>query len=197
MNSSIIPIILAAGKSGRFGSENKLLYKITTKSILEMTLSPFIENFDTIIVIIGAYKSEMINYLSRYNTDQVFPIFNDEWKSSGMSSSIKKGIQFIQNKYKSQGVLIHPGDIPFITSNDLQVIITEVEQEKYQKIIIPEYKLKHGHPVFIPSFLFSETLSISEQTEGLRGFMIKNDHYKKYVICSEGILKDIDKKEDL
>lgn len=197
MNSSIIPIILAAGKSGRFGNENKLLYKLTDKTLLEITLTSFIAVFETIIIVIGSYKTEMTHFLSKYNTNQVIIVFNDEWDTNGMSSSIKKGLQFIQSKYDPQGVLIHPGDIPFITLGDLRLICSKAEQENYQKIIIPEHNLKHGHPVFIPNFLFSEVFAISEKREGMKGFMIKNDHLKKYVICGKGILRDIDTKEDL
>ena len=162
-----------------------------------MTLESFITIFKEVIVVIGSYKEEMINFLQKYNASQVIPVFNDQWDINGMSSSIKKGLEYVDQEYTVKGILIHPGDIPFISPNDINSIISEAKQKSFQKIIIPQYSQKHGHPVFIPKFLFSEVFKITEENEGLRGFMNQNNQYKIFVNGSKGTIKDIDKKEDV
>ena len=162
-----------------------------------MTLESFITIFKVVIVVIGSYKEEMTNFLQKYNASQVIPVFNDQWEIHGMSSSIKKGIEYIDQEYTFKGILIHPGDIPSISSNDINSIISEAKQSSFQKIIIPQYSGKHGHPVFIPKFLFPQVFNIEEKNEGLRGFMNQHNQYKLFINCSEGILRDIDTKDDI
>jgi CTP:molybdopterin cytidylyltransferase MocA len=197
MNDKIIPIILAAGKSKRFGKENKLFYTIKNKKILELTLEVFLNSFKSIIVVIGHDKEDMVEFLSFYDPSRVNYIHNDKWDLDGMSSSVKKGIEFIKSSFNCFGILIHPGDVPFITETDIKSIVAKAEQESFQKLIIPQFEMKNGHPLFIPKPLLSQVLKISESSEGLRGFLKKNHSLITFVQCSKGVLRDIDYKTDL
>ena len=197
MSNSVIPIILAAGKGGRFGSKNKLLYELDSKSILEITLSSFIEKFDIITVVIGHEKDKILKLISSLHLSGLKTVYNENWEEFGMSSSVKKGIDYILNNFNVSGVLIHPGDIPYITKHDIESILKAAELSQYKNIIIPQNNSRNGHPMFLPLDMLPEVLKISEKTQGLRGFLSQNESKKMYVQCGKGVLKDIDTKADI
>ena len=197
MKTSIIPIILAAGKGGRFGDENKLLHVLNGKPILQHSIEVFLNVLNIVVVVIGNNKDTLITFLKSIDEKRITPIYNNTWKEGGMSSSVKKGVKYVKENFSSQGILIHPGDIPYITKNDIELIIKKAKEEHYKKIIIPQYQQKNGHPMFIPQNLFSEVFEITESSEGLRGFLKQNENNKIFVTCNKGILNDIDTKEDI
>ena len=197
MYDKIIPIVLAAGKGNRFGPNNKLLYKIDGKSILERTLDVFLKNFEHILVVLGNERDKIGNLLDVYDQNQVKPIYNNNWEGEGMSSSVKIGVTYSIEHYTSFGVVIQPGDMPYSTENSVHSVILKAKEFNYQKIVIPQYKGKRGHPLFIPGKFLSQVLKINEKTQGLKGFISQNDNEIVYVECSKEILKDIDRKEDI
>ena len=196
MIETIIPIILAAGKGGRFKEGYKLIYNIDGKPLILKTLDPFLEFFKKIVVVIGFDSNNMTKILE--NIDSKIKInVNDNWEKGGMSSSIITAIKYISNINNCLGTLIHPGDIPHITVDDLEKIILKVKDLNYEKIVIPQFENKNGHPIYIPKTKFSEILTINEESKGLRKFVKNNLSDIIYVEVGKGILKDIDQKSDL
>ena len=199
MNKTIIPIILAAGNSKRFGTENKLLYNINNKSMIENTLKHFIGNFNDIIVVLGFDMEKISIFLQKvdFKGSNLHIVKNIDWNIKGMSSSVKKGVEYVLSNCITKGMLIHPGDIPFLQHEDIKRIISAVNRNNYDKIIIPKHQKNKGHPLYIPINLAHEVLKIDEDSEGLRGFLTKYKDLKIFTECSEGILRDIDTKLDV
>ena len=197
MIDDIIPIILSAGKGSRFGKEFKLLYKIGDQSILEKTLNAYLMSFASIIVITGHQSEKIQEILKNKLYTGVKVIFNENWNTGGMSSSVKKGIEYVVSNDTCNGVLIHPGDMPFITKNDVEAVIIKAKEENYKKLILPQHEGRTGHPLFIPRLLFAQALEINEESYGLKGFMKKNTNQQIFAQCSKFVLKDIDEKKDL
>lgn len=196
MTPKIASIILAAGESKRFG-ENKLLIRLGDQPLLEHTLKAFTDHQmlqNDIIVVTGYYTEELKPILKKYKVKQKYnPSFN-----RGMSSSIQSGLELLkENLGEFTGILIHPGDIPFITNQDLEGLIS-CHISLPDKIIIPKFNSKRGHPIIIPKILFPELDLIGEETKGLSGLIRASDSAIKYVnVNNQGILEDIDTKKDL
>lgn len=194
MNTTIIPIILAAGRGSRFGRENKLLYNLYGKPMIQHSLEIFLELFEKVVIVLGNDKETMINFLNSFNKNKINYISNNNWEEGGMSSSVKIGIKYVDENFLSLGVLIHPGDIPLITKDDIESILNTIKKSNYKKVVIPQYRSKNGHPLFIPKNLFSEIYKINESSEGLKGFLKGNSTNIFFANCGKGILKDIDSK---
>ncbi|MFX0115786.1 MAG: NTP transferase domain-containing protein [Candidatus Hodarchaeota archaeon] len=190
-------IILAAGQSRRF-QENKFLVHINGIPLLQRTLDPFLElasRIKTVIVVTGAYTEELKPLLQKLKAKQVH---NQVYTTGGMSSSVRKGLACLQDELEElNGVFIHPGDIPFILSQDLLRMIVFLE-EKIKLIIIPTYKKRRGHPLLVHSSLIGELNTIKERNQGLRGFLSKYSEEIGFIpLNNPGILQDIDYPEDL
>jgi len=196
MSLKVASIILAAGASIRFG-KNKFLAKIHDKLLIERTLEPFLEHQDLqndIIVVTGHYTDELKPFLTKYEIKQIHnPLFNN-----GMSSSIKAGMKILQDQMNNySGILVHPGDIPFVTSQDLERLLS-CHKSTPNMIIIPKFNGKRGHPIIIPNKMFSGLETIGEDTNGLRGLIRASVSFIKYVnVNNQGILEDIDTKIEL
>ncbi|OLS25273.1 MAG: Molybdenum cofactor cytidylyltransferase [Candidatus Heimdallarchaeota archaeon LC_2] len=196
MNVKLASLILAAGASLRFG-ENKFLTKLGDQSLLERTLKSFINNQELrkeVIVITGHYTKELEPILKKYKVKQIHnPSFN-----LGMSSSIQTGLDELKNNINEYtGILVHPGDIPFITSQDLDRLLL-CHKASPNKIIIPKFNNKRGHPIIIPKSMFQELNKIEEDNHGLRGLIRASESEIKYVnVNNQGILEDVDTKKDL
>ena len=105
----------------------------------------------------------------------------------GIGTSISCGIK--NNKLNVDGVLILPGDMPFVSSLDLKKLIDAFYFNKRNKIIIPKYKNKNGNPLIIPKSFF-KLLESLKKDEGARKFLPKNNF--QYIETSFGTTFDID-----
>ena len=122
----IAGIILAAGESRRFPTQNKLLYEfVPGMSILESVLLAFLQSEINKIVVVTGHDSlniiEKINILSSRHQTPVSTVFNDNYQSGGMSSSIITGLKAVIN---ADAVLITPADIPLIPTSVINAMIS-------------------------------------------------------------------------
>ncbi len=183
-------IVLAAGESTRFG-ENKLLYKVNNSSIIRRVVEECsLENFKTVVVV-GHEKELIMKELEGLN---VLFVINPEYKTGGMSSSIKAGVSNIR---PSKAYLITPGDMPYLQSWICKKII-DVYASSKAKIVIPSFEGKGGHPILFDATLREELLTVNEETKGLKGILRRHENdVLKFEIGTSRILIDIDYKSDL
>jgi molybdenum cofactor cytidylyltransferase len=201
----IVGIILAAGESKRFVTENssvkenKLLYEIVPGiSVIEKVLSSFLHSqIDKVVIVIGFQNDKILHKIEPLieSTEiKVEAIYNPNFRAGGMSSSIIKGMEIAMD---AEAVLITPADIPFISTQVINDLIKRIKIKK-PEIIIPACNNRKGHPIAIRSSLFSEILAISEKNRGLKGITKKYAEKIEYLkLQDEGILYDLDTKSDL
>ena len=195
----IAGIILAAGESKRFPRQNKLLIKLDSgNTILESVIQTFMNSHINKIVIVTGHDStsiqEKIDPHTDSNRTQIITVFNKNYKSGGMSSSVITGLKSV---FLADAVLITPADIPRIPIETIDAMITYFL--KYQpEIIIPTFKKRKGHPILFKSTLFAEIVQISEKKRGLKEITAKHSQKIVYLpMHDSGILKDIDTLQDL
>ncbi|MFV2016449.1 MAG: NTP transferase domain-containing protein, partial [Candidatus Heimdallarchaeota archaeon] len=84
-----------------------------------------------------------------------------------------------------------------ITYQDLEQLLS-CHKSTPNKIIIPKFNGKRGHPIIIPNKMFPGLETIGEDTNGLRGLIRASVFFIKYVnVNNQGILEDIDTKNEL
>ncbi|MHA2092474.1 MAG: nucleotidyltransferase family protein [Candidatus Kariarchaeaceae archaeon] len=65
-------------------------------------------------------------------------------------------------------------------------------------IIIPTFEGRRGHPLLISSTIIGDVVKISDDNQGMRGYLNDNQEKILYLpLSNEGILKDIDKPDDI
>lgn len=125
-NLKIAAIITSGGKSTRFG-ENKLIKKIKNSglSVIEQTISKFIDIVDEIVIPTGDETKEFILNSKIYNNKIKFAS-----AGSTRQKSVYNGIMSCQN---ADIVLIHDGARPYISE---ETIKEAIERTKINKAVI-------------------------------------------------------------
>jgi len=182
-------VVLAAGKSERFG-KNKMLVKVLDEPLIRKVVKNALSSqVDEVIVVLGYMASEIEKVL--YNLPCKI-VLNENFEK-GMSSSVKIGVSKISKT--AEAVLILPGDYPLVTAEDINRVISKFK-ETGASIVIASYKGKPGHPILFSKRLFKEIMKISEEEQGLKAVVRK--HREEIVLAetnSPGVLMDVDTEE--
>lgn len=189
----ISAIILAGGESKRFGSL-KQIYKFKNKTFIDHILENLIDLPLISEIVIGlGYDMERVMNNIKTHSEKIKIAMNYNYKD-GQISTLKECLKVCSHFNK--GFLVTLVDHPFISKNTYFYLINEFINYGFQKIIIPVYENKKGHPVIFPCYLKKELMNCPLE-EGAR-FVIKNYESEVRLIntLDKFILADIDKIED-
>jgi molybdenum cofactor cytidylyltransferase len=183
-------ILLAAGESSRLGRPKQLLPMVDKTMIEHLIEEAITSNVANIFVVLGANKDKISEKIKHYNIEA---LINEEYKS-GMSSSIKLGLNYLlKHKRKPDALIIMLCDQPFVSS----VIINKII-EKYLATNFPivncNYGSSYGPPVLFDQSLFDELLTMKGM-EGAKEVVQQNRNKLTHIYFPQGI-KDIDTEED-
>ncbi|MFA7032551.1 MAG: nucleotidyltransferase family protein [Bacilli bacterium] len=173
-------IILAGGYSSR-AKQNKMLLRFNDKPLIFYTVMSLLPFVNHLIVVTGHYDLDIRQALRDF--PQIEIVRNSNY-DKGMFSSILCGVKKIHSD-----ILILPGDCPFIKNETIVSLLNGIGD-----IRIPEYKNKHGHPIYISRSLVEE-LKKEPVDYNLKAF--RNCHnYEIIETTDKNILNDIDTLND-
>tara|TARA_B100001540_G_C15693492_1_gene590411 strand:- start:474 stop:1046 length:573 start_codon:yes stop_codon:yes gene_type:complete len=184
-------ILLAAGQSKRLKSENKLIKKFKSTSLINHILKSLLKSKVNKIIIVLGYQKQKLKKIIIRNKKILF-INNKNFKN-GISSSIKSGLKKISKKDK--GFIIVQSDMPFIKAPDINKIYNSIKKGKYLVHAL-RFKNKVGNPIGFD-------ISVINKFKKIKGdvgakFLVKrlrkNTNFIK--VSSNKIFKDLDLKRD-
>ena len=179
-------VIIAAGLSSRM-HDFKPLLKIGDRTVIETVVNTMIDAGITNIVVVTGYKAELLEQQLRGYPVEI--IRNPDYANTGMFESAILGIALLQKRCKR--IIFTPADIPAF---QVSTVKTLLEQEC--NLVCPVYHGKKGHPIRIAGTLIDYLLHDSGEG-GLRGAFERSKTVMKFVpVEDEGILFDMDTKED-
>ncbi|MEM0134801.1 MAG: nucleotidyltransferase family protein [Thermoplasmatales archaeon] len=183
----VAAVILAAGRSRRFGS-NKLLHIILGKSILEWTIEPLIRcnSWKTAIVI--PEGDELDNVIP----GNILKIVNSS-PDGGIGTSIALATKYFERD--AQGILFLLADQPLLSNDDLRRFFTEFSKNP-DLIIACSGNDEIRNPILFPSTFFEELIRLRGD-EGARE--LAKHHSERLVKIPIDVthLLDLDTMEDL
>ena len=185
----IAGLILAGGEGKRFGGP-KALAKYRNETFLEMIVRNLWGAADFITVVAGAAFDQV-----KMESDRLgLPTIKNENWTEGQFTSLKAGLREVPSEFDC--VLIALVDHPFVKKSTYAAL-----RQRYidypERIIIPIYDNRRGHPIILPTTLISTVLKNSNKSnlrEILREYAL--DVYE-CPVEDEGILRDIDRKGNL
>ena len=185
-------IVLAAGLSATMESRNKMLLPFNGKTVIGKVVENIVSSgIDDIIVVTGRDALQVQELL------QIYPvkIINNDHFAKGMTTSIQKGVYAANGN----GYMICLGDMPFITSEEYEMLYNFFEEKKEINeacICIPEYKNQKGNPVIFSSFYKKQILDHANMDGCKKIVQANKGNVYAVEMNSENILKDIDTAED-
>ncbi len=188
---SIEAIILTAGLSSRMPDCNKLLLPFKGSTILNTTLSAFLEaDINRIIIVTGFERALIVKSLPA--DSRVHLVHNSKYKS-GMFSSIRAGVQHLSSD--AAGFLICPGDMPLLEGVHVTTLIRQLDtalQKDSKAIVKPFNGSMPGQPTIFSS-PFRHNIATSENIQS--GFQVianHESHLVQYQTDDQAFFKDVD-----
>lgn len=121
-------IITAGGTSSRYGSANKLLEKLCKKTVIEVTVSKFLD-YDEINEIIIPTNIEIIDNLKKIFLSNKIHIIQG---GKSRQESVYNALQHVNNEY----VIIHDGARPLIDKAVISEVIKQLPLLKAISVMV-------------------------------------------------------------
>ena len=185
----ISAIILAAGKSSRFGSTKQIM-PLGKSTLLETTIDNYLSSdAGEIVVVLG----HMSGNLSRFLGDRpVKRIMNPRY-NEGMSTSLIAGIRSVNPD--AGGIIIALADQPLVDTATINKLIKAFGTGKRKGIIVPVYNGQRGNPVIFSRKYIDEILEIKGDVGGKEIIYRHPEDVKEVAVDCKGVLQDIDTPE--
>ena len=187
----ISAIVIAAGESKRMGRTKQLLSwhgKVLLQHVLDSILG---SEVDEVILVLGC-EAERI--LEKVNTRKIKVVINPDYRQ-GMITSIQHGLVALRKGAEAFFVVL--GDQPGVSSQIYNQLIREFHRVyPSQKILLPTYQGKKGHPALF-SIDYREEGSRIKGDVGFRQIIL--DHPQDILqveMNTDAVLNDIDTPED-
>jgi molybdenum cofactor cytidylyltransferase len=180
-------LLLAAGTAPRFGSDKRMAIMPNKKTIIENTLATI---QTTQLPLIVCLKKDDLRLQQQLDGNRVKWVVNEN-SDNGMGSSIARGISICRDW---NAVIIVLADMPYVESKTYRNIAAAANSDS---IIVPTYDAKNGNPVCFGCSFYPQLEQLNDDKGG-KDIILNNQHAViEMALNDEGVLKDIDKPEDL
>jgi molybdenum cofactor cytidylyltransferase len=186
-NKQVALAILAAGKSGRYGSPKQITL-IKNQTMLQRTIDFCIPLGIPIFLILGANIKKIE---SKIDSTAITIIENKNWEE-GVASSIRTAVEKIPSNFSR--ILFLASDQVNVNSHSL-IKLLEKSKEFPTKIICASYKDTVGIPAIFPKELYNDLLALKGDKGG-KSILIREDKESIKVSMEEANV-DIDTVNDL
>lgn len=189
---NVAALVLAAGRSTRFGASNKLLADIGGEPVLRRTVKAVLASgVSSVTVVTGHMADEVRAALD--GLDVRFaqsPHYRD-----GLSASLKAGLATLPQGL--DGVLIALGDMPGVTGADVDRLISGLAPKEGRSIVVPTHNGKRGNPVLFAGHLMAELAEVEGDAGAKHLIGRHGEEVAEVEIGSARILADVDTPEAL
>jgi molybdenum cofactor cytidylyltransferase len=181
----ISAIVLAAGKSERMGSPKALL-PFRGKTFLENILDAVSQSsIHSAVVVVGHHRNEIGARLKIANL-----VFNPDYEQ-GMVTSFQAGIRALP--VDCTGAVLFLVDHPIVEVETINVLVKNFASNR---IVIPVFNGRRGHPVLFSAEVLQEILALPS-SQGANIVVRKDpDRIFEVTVDAPGILVDVDTPED-
>ena len=166
VNNRIGAVILAAGYSSRMGSFKPGL-QIGGKTVIARLIASFYDAGIKDIVVVSGHNREVLKSLIK--GFDVTESYNENFPK-GMFTSIQPGVRKTDRTLR--GFFLIPVDCPLLEAETIDLLVSNIRDDS--SFVVPCYRGKKGHPLYIPMKYRDEILSY-DGTNGLKGITDKYD----------------------
>jgi molybdenum cofactor cytidylyltransferase len=185
----ISAVVLAAGRSTRFG-ELKQLLKVGKENLIETVVHGFLSSTADEVVVVLGFGADKILANSEFGTARV--VVNPDYEE-GLGTSLKTGIEAANPE--ASAAIVALGDQPLLSVNTINSIITKYS-ETHGPIVAPFYGRRRGNPVLFDRSLFPELRRVAGD-EGAKNVIRRmEENIVKVSVDDPGVIFDIDDESD-
>jgi molybdenum cofactor cytidylyltransferase len=189
----VAAIVLAAGRSSRMGSANKLMAELEGKPLVDHAVDAALAaRLDRVVVVTG-HESERVR--QSLGNRRVEFVHNPDY-ASGIASSLAAGLAALKDS-AIDGVLVLLGDMPRIAPAQLDRLISAFNPVEGRAICVPTFNGKRGNPVLWGRRFFEPKAHLKGDV-GARHLIAENGELVAEVAMpDDAVLTDVDTPQAL
>ena len=189
----IVPIVLAAGASRRFGTD-KLLHPLTlqgkTRPLVVHALKPWLQVFERVTVVVSPQCDALRSAATKAYGDAIDWVACPD-AAHGMSHSLVAGVAASAD---AAGWLIGLADMPLLNSQSIALVRDALIHGAPLGAAFHEGK--RGHPVGFAASYRNELLALRGD-RGARAIVVRDSVQLVRINTGFGVLRDVDTPADL
>jgi molybdenum cofactor cytidylyltransferase len=182
-------VVLAAGRSSRMAGPNKLLALFDGTPLIRRTVEAVLRSRASSVVVVTGHQEERAH--SALAGLPVRFAANPDF-ASGLASSLRGGISAVS--LQADGALVALGDMPGVTSGDLDRLVDAFEGAGGTAIVRATHEGKRGNPVILPRSVFP-LIATLEGDVGARQIVESGDYPVVDVDIGAAAATDVDTPE--
>lgn len=188
----VAALVLAAGRSRRWGARNKLLAEVDGVPMVRHAVAAAVASrADPVIVVLGHERDRVAAALDGCAVTMV----DNPDHAAGLSASLHRGLAALPAE--ADGVVVLLGDMPRVTARIVDRLIAAFDPAQGRAICVPTCDGKRGNPVLFARRFFAEMQAISGDV-GARALLgAYPDTVHEVVVPDDGILHDVDDPRSL
>lgn len=160
----IAVLVLAAGRSTRMGSRNKLLCEIDGIPLVRRAVNAACASHAAQVLVVTGHEAAQVEAAL---VDRPVSIVCNPDYATGLSSSLRCGLRALPAD--TAAVVVMLADMPRVTAQDIDRLISAFDARS-PAILVPEHEGRRGNPVLWPRRYFPDMMAISGDT-GARGML--------------------------
>lgn len=189
MGQDVGAIVLAAGRSTRFGAENKLLAPLDgvpmVQSVVRRVQAAGVEP-----LLVTGHEAEAVRAL----LPGVRSVHNPEY-AEGLASSLRAGLAALPETVGA--ALIVLGDMPRVREETFTALLAAAQETPAAQAIVPAYAGRRGNPVLVRRALFPSLMKLHGDQGARKLLEGAGEAVRLLAVDDPGILADFDTKDSL
>ncbi len=184
-------VVLAAGRSSRFGAGNKLLAEVDGEPMVRRAARAAIEGGAAAVAVVTGHEREEVE-AALAGLDVRF-VHNPDF-AGGQSTSVRAGIAAVPEDCEGAVVLL--GDMPRVDGQVVRRVIGAYRPVGGVFVVVPEHEGRRGNPVLWSRRFFPELMAL-EGDRGARELIARDPAAVATVEAGPAVLFDVDTPEAL
>lgn len=185
-------IVLAAGRSTRFGTENKLLALFEGRPMLAHVLDVARAAAQGPVIVVTGHEAGAVQALAAGPEFQL--VENPDYRE-GLASSLRAGLGALPAETEAAFVVL--GDMPRLRPETLQRLAQQALEQPGQEAFVPVHRGQWGNPVLVRRSLFGDLLTLTGDQGARRLLESRRDRVAEVPVEDPGILADFDTRAAL
>ncbi|MBZ9663142.1 nucleotidyltransferase family protein [Pseudomonas sp. LMG 31766] len=186
---SIAALMLAAGYSRRFGADKRRLQLGDGRSLLAASLALPCSMLEEVWLVLRPDETS-----AELGLSAGIRLVQHPATAQGMGYSLAAGAKRLLAESSAMAVAIFLADMPHIRRDSLETLLACASTDK---ILLPSYQGKRGHPVLFGRDFWPQLAALSGDV-GARPVLQQNAEALRIVeLADPGVLQDIDTPQDL
>ncbi|HUS96341.1 MAG TPA: NTP transferase domain-containing protein [Hyphomicrobiaceae bacterium] len=188
----IAAVVLAAGRSTRMGTNNKLLEKLDGRSLVSHAVDAARQSRAGHIVVVTGHEADAV----RTELDGTAVNFtHNPGYAEGLATSLATGLAALPNGIDGAVVLL--GDMPGVDAKIIDKLIAAFAPDDHRGICVPTTGGQRGNPVLWAHRYFAEMKNLKGDIGAKALLGVHAEDVAEVAIDSDAILTDIDTPEAL